>query len=72
MLLPQKTYQLIEYVNDPPLEMLTGLISGEGNPINSATLMAGMVICIFPVLIIFTFVQTQFMEGIERTGITGE
>lgn len=69
ILLPQKTYMLTEYVTNPPLEMISQFITEEGNPINTATLMAGTVICLAPLLIMFAFLQTKFMEGIERTGL---
>ncbi len=38
---------------------------------NNAMLMAATVIVILPLLIVYAFVQKQFMEGIERSGITG-
>jgi ABC-type glycerol-3-phosphate transport system permease component len=34
--------------------------------------MAGVTMIIAPILIFFTIAQSQFMKGIERTGITGE
>lgn len=69
-LLPQKTYQMIEYVSNPPLEQLSQYItSAEGNPLNTAVLMAGMMMCLLPILVLFLFLQRGFMEGIERTGL---
>lgn len=69
ILLPQKTYMLTEFVSNPPLELISQFVTEEGNPINTATLMAGTVICLAPLLIMFAFLQTRFMEGIERTGL---
>jgi len=40
--------------------------------INEAYKMAGTLISILPLLIIYLFVQRQFIKGIENTGITGE
>jgi len=40
--------------------------------LNDATIMAGVAMIIAPILIFFTIAQSQFMKGIERTGITGE
>ena len=69
-LLPRKTYQMIEYVSDPPLDQLAQFItSGEGNPLNTAVLMAGMMMCLLPILLLFLLLQRGFMEGIERTGL---
>ncbi len=69
MLLPQKTYMLIDFVSNPPLDILATYITSEGNPINTATLMAGMMICLLPLILLFALLQRQFMEGIERTGL---
>lgn len=40
--------------------------------INEAYKMSATLISITPLLILYTFVQKQFIEGIENTGITGE
>lgn len=69
MLLPQKTYMMIDFVANPPLDMLANFVNGEGNPVNTATLMAGMMICLLPLILVFSLLQKQFMEGIERTGL---
>jgi multiple sugar transport system permease protein len=34
--------------------------------------MAATLISILPLLIMYLFAQKQFIEGIERTGLTGE
>ncbi len=58
---------------DQQQEMLRslGLADGE-DTLNNAVVMAGAVIISAPVLLFFAFAQRQFMQGIERTGITGE
>jgi len=38
---------------------------------NNAMLMAATFLVILPILIIYAFLQKQFMEGIERSGLTG-
>lgn len=40
--------------------------------INEAYKMAGTLISIMPLLLLYGFVQKQFIQGIENTGITGE
>jgi multiple sugar transport system permease protein len=37
--------------------------------INNAVFMAGTIITIAPIVIVFIFLQKQFMQGIERTGL---
>ncbi|MDF2586568.1 MAG: transporter, permease component [Anaerocolumna sp.] len=49
--------------------------AGRGNAqfkINEAYKMAATLISITPLLILYAFVQKQFIQGIENTGITGE
>lgn len=49
--------------------------SGRGNAefkINEAYKMSATLISITPLLILYAFVQKQFIQGIENTGITGE
>lgn len=48
-----------------------GLDDGE-DVLNNAVVMAGAAIISAPVLVFFAFAQRQFMQGIERSGITGE
>ena len=43
-----------------------------GNTLNNAVLMAGTFMVILPLLIMFVFLQKQFVQGIERSGLTGE
>lgn len=54
-------------------EMMRSLGLDDGEDIlNDAVVMAGAVIISAPVLLFFAFAQKQFMQGIERSGITGE
>lgn len=74
--LPPRLKQIIAAANALPeqqQEMLhsLGLEDGE-DTLNDAVVMAGSLIISAPVLVFFAFAQRQFMEGIERTGITGE
>lgn len=74
--LPPRLNQIIAAASALPeqqQEMLRnlGLDDGE-DTLNNAVVMAGAVIISAPVLIFFAFAQRQFMQGIERTGITGE
>ena len=43
----------------------------EGVVFNEAMLMAATFLCILPVLIAYLFLQRKFMEGVERSGLTG-
>ena len=42
------------------------------NTINNAVLMAGTFMVVLPVLLIYSLLQKQFIQGIERSGLTGE
>ncbi|MBO7633120.1 MAG: carbohydrate ABC transporter permease [Lachnospiraceae bacterium] len=46
--------------------------SGSSFKLNEAYKMAATFISIAPLLLLYTFVQKKFIEGIENTGITGE
>ena len=46
--------------------------SGGNYKINEAYKMAATLISIAPLLVLYGFVQKQFIQGIENTGITGE
>ncbi|MBO7402264.1 MAG: hypothetical protein J6U10_04665, partial [Lachnospiraceae bacterium] len=74
--LPPRIRLIIEATNalpDKQQEMLRqlGLDDGE-DTLNNAVVMAGATIISAPVLLFFAFAQRQFMQGIERSGITGE
>ena len=43
----------------------------EGIMFNEAMLMAATFLCIVPILILYLFLQRRFMEGVERSGLTG-
>jgi multiple sugar transport system permease protein len=72
--LPSSINRIIAIVNAPPeilFEML-GMIEDGEDTLTNAVVMAGTLMVITPVLIIFMFAQRAFMQGIERSGITGE
>ncbi len=74
--LPPKLNTIIAAANalpDAQQELLRslGLEDGE-DTLNNAVVMAGAVMISAPVMLFFAFAQRQFMQGIERTGITGE
>lgn len=50
------------------------LVSAQGGAfkLNKAYKMAATLISISPLLLLYVFVQKQFIQGIENTGITGE
>ncbi len=43
----------------------------EGIIFNEAMLMAATFLCIVPILILYLILQRRFMEGVERSGLTG-
>ncbi|MDO9629471.1 MAG: ABC transporter permease subunit, partial [Acholeplasmataceae bacterium] len=43
-----------------------------GSELNEAILLAGNMIAILPLLVLYFFAQRYFTESIDRTGITGE
>ena len=74
--LPPRIKEIITATNalpDQQQEMLRqlGLEDGE-DTLNNAVVMAGATVISAPVLLFFAFAQKQFMQGIERSGITGE
>ena len=52
----------------------SSLVSAQGGAfrLNKAYKMAATLISISPLLLLYVFVQKQFIQGIENTGITGE
>lgn len=46
--------------------------NGDSNAVNEAYKMAATLISIAPLLLLYSLVQKQFIEGIENAGITGE
>ena len=74
--LPPRIRSIVQIVNLPP-EQLYDRLAALGLPenddtINNAVIMSGAAIIMAPVLVFFAFAQRKFMQGIERTGITGE
>ena len=43
----------------------------EGIVFNEAMLMAATFLCIIPIMIAYLILQRRFMEGVERSGLTG-
>lgn len=43
----------------------------EGIMFNEAMLMAATFLCIVPILVLYLILQRRFMEGVERSGLTG-
>ena len=74
--LPPRIRLIVEAANalpDQQQEMLRQLgLEGGEDTLNDAVVMAGAAIISSPVLLFFAFAQRQFMQGIERSGITGE
>ncbi|NLC68628.1 MAG: hypothetical protein GX754_07585 [Clostridiaceae bacterium] len=72
--MPTRLNVIVSAVNTPPEELfenLIGIVEGE-DTINNAVLMAGTFMVVLPIIISFSFLQRKFMQGIERTGLTGE
>lgn len=74
--LPPRLNSIVAAVNALPEQMMEllaslGLQDGE-DTLNNAVVMSGAAMISAPVLIFFAFAQRKFMQGIERTGITGE
>ncbi len=74
--LPPKLNSIIAAASATPDEQQEllrnlGLADGE-DVLNNAVVMAGALFISAPVLVFFGFAQRKFMQGIERSGITGE
>lgn len=74
--LPSRLNSIVAAVNALPEQMMElmaslGLQDGE-DTLNNAVVMGGAAMISAPVLLFFAFAQRKFMQGIERTGITGE
>lgn len=52
--------------------LLGGIDKGNAEMVNEAKRMAGTLISIIPLLILYAVLQKQFVEGIEQTGLTGQ
>ncbi|MEH6943577.1 carbohydrate ABC transporter permease [Bacillus sp. JJ722] len=53
-------------------KMFASNASGSGSSINEAIKMAGTMLSILPLLIVYFITQRWFVEGVDRSGITGE
>ena len=58
------------FADNAPTEMIPGL--GTTALINEAFRLSATLVSIIPLIILYLFVQKQFIRGIENTGITGE
>ena len=61
--------RLMQFVASYELLFPPGTLGGE---LNEAIKLAGNMVSIFPLLILYFIAQKQFTESIDRTGITGE
>ena len=59
-------------LNLPPEQLDFLYQINDDNALNNATLMAGTLMVVIPIFIAFCFLQRQFIQGVERTGLTGE
>lgn len=66
--LPMKLENFVETFN----KMVSASEAGAGVTANEAVQMAGTFLIILPLLLLYFCAQKQFIEGIEKTGITGE
>ena len=69
-LLPSKLPAMYAALNQVASEAEDISVSGDVI-INQAVCMASTFLVILPILIAYMFVQKQFMEGVERSGLTG-
>lgn len=53
-------------------EQLFGQVSSTGKSANEAIYMAGTLLSIIPLLVLYAFTQKRFTDGIDKAGITGE
>lgn len=53
-------------------EALFGNLTTTGRSANEAVYMAGTLLCILPLILIYAVTQRYFVEGIDKAGITGE
>ena len=66
--LPMKLENFVETFN----KMISASEAGSGVTANEAVQMAGTFLIMLPLLLLYFCAQRQFIEGIEKTGITGE
>lgn len=68
--LPSRLPGMYEVLNKLTSETAEDL-AGESLIVNEALCMAATFLVILPLLIVYGFVQKKFMEGVERSGLTG-
>ena len=53
-------------------EAIYPAVESQANRLNEALEMAGTILCILPLLIVYFVMQRYFVESIDQAGITGE
>lgn len=71
MFLPSRLPGMYDILNKLTSDVPGQVLSGDNLIVNEALCMAATFLVILPLLIAFSFVQKKFMEGIERSGLTG-
>ena len=75
MLLPQIVAQLKSLIQSMQNQLMDGAGadagSTESNLFHDGVVMAGTCFSMLPPMIAYLFLQRKFMEGIERSGLTG-
>lgn len=69
-MLPHRLPSLYALLNSENFSMIQ-INNIEGVMFNEAMLMAATFLCILPILIAYLILQRRFMEGVERSGLTG-
>ena len=70
-MLPSVLPSLYADLQNPEQFSMIAVNNIEGVVFNEAMLMAATFLCILPILIAYLFLQRKFMEGVERSGLTG-
>ena len=70
-MLPSVLPSLYADLQNPEQFSMIAVNNIEGIVFNEAMLMAATFLCILPILIAYLFLQRKFMEGVERSGLTG-
>lgn len=69
-MLPNRLPSLYALLNSENFSMIQ-INNIEGLIFNEAMLMAATFLCILPILVVYLILQRRFMEGVERSGLTG-
>lgn len=69
--LPSRLPAMYEVLNKLSSETAEDIAAGESLIVNEALCMAATFLVILPLLLVYSFVQKKFMEGVERSGLTG-